>query len=544
MKTNNTNRTGCTILFLLLTILLTACGHEHTWSNATCTEPKTCSECGLTQGVALGHTWTTATCTEPKTCHICGAVEGDPLGHKWIEATCTEPKTCLLCNTTEGESLSHEWIEATCTDAKRCSVCSDTEGEALGHNYEYTVLIHETCAEKGLEEGICSRCGDKIEKEIPATQEHIYEEWVITEAPSCHEYGKEESYCIKCGGKKVRKVDKLPHVDDNTFVIEENATGYLSGKKATHCKNCGAVVQTASYEIGNVVGTSDYKKMRIGDIGSIDGVLVGLSYVKKMSYLPTALGTKVNAEAGNEVIIAFFDYYNDNRSMQSVHPDHITCYADGIQVYAVDSIYYSECDGVREVHSADLDARTQFLTCNNFEVPKGWQELRFYYDSKCVWTVLKDDVKEKNFTFSSMYELLFKKEETPVDDILSSNPYELIYKGCEIVSRNNPSLGNLKYAIFKYRINNTSKNILDTSLIGYNMRAYQDNYYLNYGPDYIYYDKINGYQNIFNVDSIEAGMSANVYVAFRLKGKGNLCMVFDDGYISSSYKGTVYARYK
>ena len=39
-----------------LALALTACSHEHTWVKANCETPKTCSECGATEGVALGHT--------------------------------------------------------------------------------------------------------------------------------------------------------------------------------------------------------------------------------------------------------------------------------------------------------------------------------------------------------------------------------------------------------------------------------------------------------------------------------------------------------
>ena len=49
------------VLFLtsLIVSILFACGHEHVWTDATCTTPKTCSECGETEGEALGHTWVT-----------------------------------------------------------------------------------------------------------------------------------------------------------------------------------------------------------------------------------------------------------------------------------------------------------------------------------------------------------------------------------------------------------------------------------------------------------------------------------------------------
>ncbi len=56
---------------------------------------------------ANGHTWVDATCTEPKTCSVCGETEGEPLDHKWLENTpnLQQPKTCEICGATEGEPL-------------------------------------------------------------------------------------------------------------------------------------------------------------------------------------------------------------------------------------------------------------------------------------------------------------------------------------------------------------------------------------------------------------------------------------------------------
>lgn len=45
------------LLVLAMAGSLAACGHEHEWIPATCTEPKTCSVCGKTEGQPLGHTW-------------------------------------------------------------------------------------------------------------------------------------------------------------------------------------------------------------------------------------------------------------------------------------------------------------------------------------------------------------------------------------------------------------------------------------------------------------------------------------------------------
>ena len=49
------------LLITAMALTLCACGHQHTWVEATCTEPKTCSECGETEGEALGHQFSEAT---------------------------------------------------------------------------------------------------------------------------------------------------------------------------------------------------------------------------------------------------------------------------------------------------------------------------------------------------------------------------------------------------------------------------------------------------------------------------------------------------
>jgi hypothetical protein len=116
--------------------LLTGCHINHEWTEATCTEPKTCSVGGETEGEALGHEWAEATCTEPKTCSRCGETEGEALGHDWAEATCTEPKTCSRCGETEGDALGHDWIEANYQQPKTCNVCGETEGDVLTPAFE------------------------------------------------------------------------------------------------------------------------------------------------------------------------------------------------------------------------------------------------------------------------------------------------------------------------------------------------------------------------------------------------------------------------
>ena len=96
------------ILTILSTISLVGCGHEHTFSEATCTDPKICTECGETEGEKLSHNFLEATCESPKKCSLCNLTEGEPLEHQWLEATIENPKTCKLCGLTEGEPLPVE----------------------------------------------------------------------------------------------------------------------------------------------------------------------------------------------------------------------------------------------------------------------------------------------------------------------------------------------------------------------------------------------------------------------------------------------------
>lgn len=48
------------------------------------------------------HSWRDATCTEPKTCDTCGERTGNAAGHQWIEATYNTPRTCMICSKEEG----------------------------------------------------------------------------------------------------------------------------------------------------------------------------------------------------------------------------------------------------------------------------------------------------------------------------------------------------------------------------------------------------------------------------------------------------------
>ncbi|MGN1027964.1 MAG: hypothetical protein ACI4P4_16350 [Faecousia sp.] len=147
-------RKVCLTNVVLCVLLLAGCQCSHEWVEAGCTTPKTCSQCGETEGEPIGHTWVEASCTAPKTCSVCGETEGEPIGHTWVEASCAAPKSCSVCGETEGEPVGHTWVEASCAAPKSCSVCGETEGEALPHTWvEANYQDPKTCSVCGAVEG-------------------------------------------------------------------------------------------------------------------------------------------------------------------------------------------------------------------------------------------------------------------------------------------------------------------------------------------------------------------------------------------------------
>lgn len=120
------------MLAILLVFMMTGCCLSHDWQEATCTEPKTCSKCGETEGEALGHTWKEATCTEPKTCSVCQETEGEALGHTLSEATYWEAAVCSVCGETVGDVLTPAFEEL------------GVKGQFMevGETYDYNTICH------------------------------------------------------------------------------------------------------------------------------------------------------------------------------------------------------------------------------------------------------------------------------------------------------------------------------------------------------------------------------------------------------------------
>jgi len=279
--------------------------------------------------------------------------------------------------------------------------------------------------------------------------------------------------------------------------------------------------------------------MTVGYYYYSQNLSVALQYVKKMDYLPTKLDEEKPAD-GHEVIIGFFEFYNTSSASDvDINTYDITCYADGTQVKEIENYIKVQVDGVNQL-SGTLDPNCLLRTCKDFEVPIGWNELKFFYESECVWTVTADQVMTDDYTEMSLFDYEQKEVvETALDEIIFSDNYDVQYKGFQIYTEETV-LGKTDYALFKFTITNNGSDALDTSLMGYNMRAYQDNYRLedsSFGLD----DKVDGFINIYNIESIAPGMSGNVYIAFEAENRqSSWHLVYDDGYIISHKCADVY----
>ena len=199
---------------------------EHTWVDATCTAPKTCSTCQMTIGEKLEHTYTDyvsngdATCTEDGTktgtC-VCGAKDTiADVGSKVAHTEETVPGKAATCT------------ENGLTDGKKCSVCGAT-------TVEQTVIpANDHKDDNG--DYKCDVCGTNL------CTDHV-EETVAGKAATCTEAGLTEGkQCSICGSVMLAQ-EVIPakghtaNADDGncaTAVVCANGCGYIFVEAMNH----------------------------------------------------------------------------------------------------------------------------------------------------------------------------------------------------------------------------------------------------------------------------------------------------------------------
>ncbi len=148
------NKKSSTILFTLLSAIIlimafTACDklipmdslldaipmeteHQHSWADATCTVPKTCSTCNETEGTALGHSWIEATFHTPQSCSVCQETQGSPIDvGVWL-------KNYIITNGVETKNGYDLYIDTTTSESSYRSIY-------INYDFTYPDIIMLGC---------------------------------------------------------------------------------------------------------------------------------------------------------------------------------------------------------------------------------------------------------------------------------------------------------------------------------------------------------------------------------------------------------------
>ena len=172
--------------------------HTHEWKEATCTEPKTCSLCHETEGVALGHVLGNWQRQTYPTCESFGFdVE--------VCTRCNEKLSIIRIDAWGHNLVHYESLEPTCTEAghtaydacTRCDYTTITTIEPLDHDLVHHEKLEPTCTEAGhTAYDTCTRCDYTTYVELPSG--HIWTE-------ATYDYPKT---CTRCG---ITEGDPLPY---------------------------------------------------------------------------------------------------------------------------------------------------------------------------------------------------------------------------------------------------------------------------------------------------------------------------------------------
>ena len=134
----------------------------------------------------------------------------------------------------------------------RCE-CGDEYRDSMTplapHVFKLKETIRPSCEKAGKEIYVCSVCGDKDEKPIPATG-HSFGEWIITEEPECETEGEKAKQCKICGAVVKEKLAATGH-SFGEWIIGKRPTCEETGEEKSQCKTCGKIETRAISATGH-----------------------------------------------------------------------------------------------------------------------------------------------------------------------------------------------------------------------------------------------------------------------------------------------------
>ena len=126
--------------------------------------------------------------------------------------------------------------ERFCTDTD-CNKKEIRKIPTLGHDLKETVIAEPTCGTAGSKEITCSRCDFKDTKEIPATGNHAYGDWVIVKEATCTEDGLKTQTCDVCDDVLEEVIKATGHTFGD-WEVTTPATCETEGQETRTCADC------------------------------------------------------------------------------------------------------------------------------------------------------------------------------------------------------------------------------------------------------------------------------------------------------------------
>ena len=124
----------------------------------------------------------------------------------------------------------------------------DNYTDALGHDYK-EVTTPATCKDAGKVENICQRCGDTQHvKDLPVTEDHKWNDGVVTKAATCTEAGEKLYTCTVCNKTKTETIAAIGHDWEEKTTP---ATCKDTGSVDRTCKTCGVTEHVKDLPVTN-----------------------------------------------------------------------------------------------------------------------------------------------------------------------------------------------------------------------------------------------------------------------------------------------------
>ncbi len=208
----------------------------------------------------------TEACADSATDNDCNCDQcGNFVAHSYGNATCDAPASCTVCGETTGEALGHDFsvfvetVDYTCTTdgytTYKCIRCAETENRDItkaAHRpaADFAVIEKASCDKAGYKAILCTECNEELETETIAKREHNLVDTTVEKAPTCSATGIMNQKCdcaetdeyAACDYTTTRVMDKVAdaHKAEADYTVIEKASCDKAGYKAILCEYCDA----------------------------------------------------------------------------------------------------------------------------------------------------------------------------------------------------------------------------------------------------------------------------------------------------------------